>query len=55
MVRYVVDRVEHDARIQVLTDSEVVSLAGQPTLERVTIDDHGTARPVQLSPRPSSS
>jgi thioredoxin reductase (NADPH) len=41
MVRYLVDRVEHDARIQVLTDSEVVGLAGRPTLEQVIIDDRG--------------
>jgi thioredoxin reductase (NADPH) len=41
MVRYLVDRVEHQTRILVLTDSEVVGVASQQTLEKVIIDDHG--------------
>jgi thioredoxin reductase (NADPH) len=46
MVRYLVDRVEHEASIQVLTDSEVAGLAGLPGLEKVTVDEHGTLREI---------
>jgi thioredoxin reductase (NADPH) len=51
MVRYLVDRVEHEARIQVLTDSEVVGLAGQPTLETITIADHGGGASREIAAR----
>jgi thioredoxin reductase (NADPH) len=40
MVRYLVERVEGDPRIDVRTDSEVVELIGDPALTAVSIEDH---------------
>jgi thioredoxin reductase (NADPH) len=51
MVRYLADRVEQEARIRVLTDSEVVGLSGQPTLEKVTVADHGAGTSVEVAAR----
>jgi thioredoxin reductase (NADPH) len=48
MVRYLVDRVERDPLIEVLTNSEVVEVVGDATLSDATIEDHssGTRRQV---------
>jgi thioredoxin reductase (NADPH) len=40
MVRYLVERVEGDARIEVKTDSEVVEVAGEDVLTSVIVEDH---------------
>jgi thioredoxin reductase (NADPH) len=43
MVHYLVDRVERDGGIEVLTDSEVTALSGESTLETVTVEDRRSA------------
>jgi thioredoxin reductase (NADPH) len=47
MVRYLVDRVQHEPRIEVLTDSEVVGVTGETTLQGVLIGKHSAGvRPI---------
>jgi thioredoxin reductase (NADPH) len=51
MVRYLIDRVEHEPRITVLPQSEVVAVTGDGMLTTVTIEDHraNTRTPLRAS------
>ena len=48
MVRYLVDRVEQDSSIDVLTSSEVVGLRGDPAMEAVVVENRDSRTRVQV-------
>jgi thioredoxin reductase (NADPH) len=49
MVRYLVDRVQHEPRIDLLTDSEVVGVTGETSLQGVLIGKHGAGSPRHIA------
>ena len=53
MSNYLVDRIEHHPRIQVHEGTTITALAGEPTLQRVTVT--GTRRPRSMSTAPPCS